>query len=1016
MFWDVKGVSPMDKLDKKFAFPRLVHLFLIFGMLASIAAAGVFQPSVVRAATYTVCATGCDFTTIGAAVTAAAAGDTINVQSGSYTETNIQVNKNLTITGAGATSTIVQAATDEGIASGRVFTIDPGVTVTIENMLVRNGNVTTVPAHGGGIYNAGTLTLNNVTVSGNRATGPNLGADGGEAFGGGIYNADTGTLTLNNSTVSGNTATGGDTDGSEAPGSGGQGNGGGVYNEGTLSVLNSSVNDNRAVGGDANGATGPNPHGWGKGAGIYTTGTGQITLTDCTVSGNIADGGTHGEGDSRGGGIYNNTNPMTIERCTISGNEVINGVDYQEGGGIANFTGATLTGMNCTISGNSARDGGGIFNFSGPQNPADTSLVLNNCTITNNDASDTGGGLLNLSATQVADTFMENTILAGNSAGTDADCSEIMGEGSGTVTSNGYNLVQVPGTCSFAATGDITGQNPELDSLGLNGGSTTTHALLENSPALDTGNNVTCATTDQREVTRPRPEGGTCDIGAYEARRFSLDVATAGAGVCTVTSTPTGINCGDGNTDCTENYFEIPTVVVNLTVTPATGSVFTSWSGDCTGTNASVSVTMDQNRSCTATCDLEPTQPPIAEDDTATTPQETPVDIPVLDNDTAQTGTLNPTSVTVTGGPTNGTATPNADGTVTYTPATGFTGQDTFTYQVCDTQDTPECASATVTVTVTPVTTGPDAVDDQATTNEDTPVVIRVLDNDTGTAISLTSIGTPSNGTVVNNGDGTVTYTPAPDYNGNDNFPYTITDNNGQTDTATVQVVITPVNDAPTFTPGNDVVVPQGNTCPGDVWATGMSPGPDNESYQSVEFDVNVTDTTGGLSFSLQPAIDATSGMLSCTATPDTYGSSTISLVLRDSEGGTSTSATFTITFQNPNAITLMRFTTVRTTQGIDVQWVTGSEINTSGFHLLRSSNGRLSSASRVTPSLIAARGNRITGASYSWLDTGVQPGETYTYWLQEVELDGTTHTYSGSATAAPAADNHVVFLPLISR
>ncbi len=98
---------------------------------------------------------------------------------------------------------------------------------------------------------------------------------------------------------------------------------------------------------------------------------------------------------------------------------------------------------------------------------------------------------------------------------------------------------------------------------------------------------------------------GTCQVTMTQARvvtatfnkitTYSLTVSKAGTGNGTVTSNPTGINCG---TDCSENYTSGTTVT--LTATPANGSVFTGWSGACTGTGT-CQVTMSQARSVTAT-------------------------------------------------------------------------------------------------------------------------------------------------------------------------------------------------------------------------------------------------------------------------------------------------------------------------------------------------------------------------------------------------------------------------------
>jgi VCBS repeat-containing protein len=110
----------------------------------------------------------------------------------------------------------------------------------------------------------------------------------------------------------------------------------------------------------------------------------------------------------------------------------------------------------------------------------------------------------------------------------------------------------------------------------------------------------------------------------------------------------------------------------------------------------------------------------------------------------------------------------------------------------------------------------PDAVDDPDSTNEDTAVTVNVLANDSdpdGNPLSVASVTQPANGSAVNNGDGTVTYTPNADFNGADSFTYTISDGNGGTDTATVNVTVNPVNDAPTAaddaytTPKNTMLV-----------------------------------------------------------------------------------------------------------------------------------------------------------------------------------------------------------------
>jgi hypothetical protein len=146
------------------------------------------------ATTWTVCASGCDYTSIKAAIAAPTTleGDTLAIAAGTYTEAGILVDKSVTLQGEDAATTIVQAAASRSEATDRVFTIASGVTVTLQDLTIRHGR--TPDDSGGGLVNHGTLTLTHSTVSGNAA---------GHS-GGGLSNH--GTLTLTQSTVRGNTA------------------------------------------------------------------------------------------------------------------------------------------------------------------------------------------------------------------------------------------------------------------------------------------------------------------------------------------------------------------------------------------------------------------------------------------------------------------------------------------------------------------------------------------------------------------------------------------------------------------------------------------------------------------------------------------------------------------------------------------------------------------------------------------------------------------------------------------
>jgi hypothetical protein len=108
----------------------------------------------------------------------------------------------------------------------------------------------------------------------------------------------------------------------------------------------------------------------------------------------------------------------------------------------------------------------------------------------------------------------------------------------------------------------------------------------------------------------------------------------------------------------------------------------------------------------------------------------------------------------------------------------------------------------------------PSAYDDTATTDEDTPVNIDVLFNDSdvdGDTLAVTSVTTPVHGAAAIEGDGTVTYTPDADFNGTDSFEYTIDDGTGSTDTATVTVTVGAVNDAPVAVAGGPYEADEGS-------------------------------------------------------------------------------------------------------------------------------------------------------------------------------------------------------------
>jgi CSLREA domain-containing protein len=422
-------------------------------------------------------------------------------------EVELVIARDLVIAGPGASRLSVSG--NDTDRYNRVLRIDYGATVSISGLTITGG--APGPSRGGGIWNAGTLTLTECTVSGNRAM-----------YGGGIYNTavvayvihdDAGILTLMNTTVSGNGPNGEDPVG------------GGILNDsGTVTLTGSTVSRNSSD----------------QGAGIASW-AGTLAVTRSTISSNT---GRHGGGlyligttatitestisenwSHFGGGVWNWNSSLMLERSTISGNR------SGRGGGVFSRTepdasAQNTTILNSTVSGNTSgfpdeEDdffGGGIYNELGL-----TRIVLS--TVTGNQAGASGGGVYSAGGTYdaaVATTEVKGSLIWGNTIGTGtADDVATFDTTQNRFLSLGHNLVGAAGDLAgaFAGNGDQTGvADVLLGPLASNGGPTDTHALLAGSPAIGTG---TCADQDGRTVASDqrgvsRPQGSACDIGAYE--------------------------------------------------------------------------------------------------------------------------------------------------------------------------------------------------------------------------------------------------------------------------------------------------------------------------------------------------------------------------------------------------------------------------------------------------------------------------------------------------------------------
>lgn len=425
---------------------------------------------------------------------------------------DLDIRSNLTLSGLGAATTII-----DGNQLDRVLQIHPGATVTVEHLTITNGQSPAGAASssgrgedgaaGGGILNAGNLTLRSVIVHNNRTGdggangfGSVTAANGGP--GGGLFNS--GALSLIFVQVSDNGTGQGSNGGNEAS-AGDGGDGGGIANTGTLTISDSWIDGNHT--GQSGGGFTRRAMKGGNGGGLFNAGT--VLVTASTISKNYTDAGPNapyppgnvGASAGLGGGLYN-TGVFTATNSTISENRTADGR--------SNLCGKCGAGI--------GGDGGGIYNLG--------TVTLQHATVVNNVAGD-GGAMLSGKARggdgggifSEGKTNLQSTILAANvTARNGPDCSA-------TLTSFGFNLVQSTDACLFHGNeiGNLLHLAPMVLPLANYGGATSTHALLPGSSAVDAGS---CADAisggallvDQRGVSRPQMRG--CDIGAYEALPF----------------------------------------------------------------------------------------------------------------------------------------------------------------------------------------------------------------------------------------------------------------------------------------------------------------------------------------------------------------------------------------------------------------------------------------------------------------------------------------------------------------
>ena len=388
---------------------------------------------------------------------------------------------------------------------------------------------------GGGIYNRGNITLNNVIVSNNTCD-----RESTTCFGGGMYSAfsftGTKSITINGSAFTGNTAVAsGMVAQVYAAGFGAEST---IDNGMVINISNSSFTNNQ---GTAVSTSPENGGGNGSGIRIGAQAPSILNITNTVVSGNsIAGGGgaIRGPGmsisstadltgtwdkltvaDNTTGNFFGNGIALTANGTPVVNFDIVNStISGNSGTGAANVGGGlgilanptshaviTVNFLNSTISGNtSGGSGGGVY-----LDNAGTSAVFtanfNFCTIAGNSAAangGSGGGLAQVSTSTHIN--VKNSIVTDNTAGTGADIF-------GTIVSQNFNHIEnLSGGIFSALPGDTSGFDPELGPLQNNGGATFTRLLSGVSPLVNRIANGTngCGTSMLRPARARPPRDG----------------------------------------------------------------------------------------------------------------------------------------------------------------------------------------------------------------------------------------------------------------------------------------------------------------------------------------------------------------------------------------------------------------------------------------------------------------------------------------------------------------------------
>ena len=273
---------------------------------------------------------------------------------------------------------------------------------------------------------------------------------------------------------------------------------------------------------------------------------------------------------------------------------------------------------------------------------------------------------------------------------------------------------------------------------------------------------------------------------------------------------------------------------------------------------------------------------PIAEEQSVDTNDNTSLAITLTGSDIDQ----DPFEYIIVAGPSHGTLSGTAPN-LTYTPNTGYTGSDSFTFKIND--NTTDSNTATVSINIIHINQAPTARNLSIETDEDHPVAVTLNGSDPeGSSLSY-SYTTPSNGSLSGTAP-SLTYTPNADYSGSDSFTYTVNDGLLTSNTATVSITVHEFNDSPQISDISDQTIDE-DTSTGAVSFTVS----DTETPAG-----NLTVTASSNNTPLIPndgiVIGGTTASRTVTITPEPNQNGTATITVTVSDGNNSAGDSFTIT------------------------------------------------------------------------------------------------------------------------